>query len=179
MAIDEFDFIKYNEGLVKHIERHLEGSVVTGSHFKRNAFPDAKALIDCALEYVGDYNGQRTEVVADLGRVIGYDALVRLDDLPSEANVIREPRGIGEYMANVVEGVPKMETTQMVVVAGPLREEGKHGFYTIFPGKNAPPFPVGEEQLKEWGYTGKTLNDALETNKGYEAFWKKHALIKD
>ena len=158
--INGFRF-EVDEGQLEHIARHLAGSEVAGSHFKKNAFTSVKALVDYALNHLQDYNGKRTEREINAGRIIGFDALKHKEDLPEGVNLYREPRGNFGYMTNVVCGVPKEETRQIVAVAGPKGEE-KHGFYTIFPGKNAPPLPVGEEKLKEWGYSGDKLEEAAE-----------------
>jgi len=66
----------------------------------------------------------------------------------------------------------------MVVVAGPLGED-KHGFYTIFPGENAPSFPATREKLVEMGYEGTELDDQLEANRQYKEFWDSHGFIAD
>lgn len=179
MALDEYNFVKYDPNQMEHLERHLEGSHVQGSHFKRGAFPDAKTLVDFALQHIQDYNGQRTVVEVDLDHIVGYDSVVSTEDLPESATVTKEPRGRNEYLANVIDGAAKKPTNHMVIVAGPLKEQGKHGFYTIFPGQNTPPFPATEEQLREWGYKDAELQKAAEENKQYAAFWETHGFVRE
>jgi len=179
MAIENYNFIKYSPELEEHLNRHLSGSQTAGSHFSREAFDSAKSLIDFAYEHVKDYDGKRVVREIDMGRDIGYDSLVQLSELPPEAQVTLEPRGRDGYLANIVRGVSKPTTRNMVIVAGPLREEGTHGFYTIFPGQNALPFPATREKLVEMGYSGDSLEDQVKINEGYENFWKNHGFIVD
>jgi hypothetical protein len=179
MALEDYDFVRYDEAQMAHIQEHIEGKSTLGSHFRRDAFPNAKALIDFACEQVREYNGKRTIVEFDLDREIGYDSLVSLQELDSRVQVTKEPRGRSGYLVNVVTGVEKKPTRHIVIVAGPLKQESKHGFYTIFPGINAPPLPATREQLLSMGYKDEELEKAVELNKQYEDFWAKHAFVKD
>lgn len=178
MALENFNFVKYDEEKIAHINRHLEGSVTAGSHFKQGAFPNAESLINYALNHIQEYDGKRIVKEVECEEVIGYDSLVCLDSLPENAIVVKEPRGRNEYLANIVDGVDKTQTKQMVIVAGPLKED-KHGFYTIFPGQNAPSFPVTRDQLIEFGYEGEALENAIEQNKQYAEFWDNHGFVKE
>jgi hypothetical protein len=179
MALSNYDFIKYDPKQMEHLARHLEGSETAGSHFSRGVFPTAKDLVDYAVEHIQDYSGQRLVREIDAGRTIGYDALTSLESLPTPARVSQEPRGKDGYLVNLVRGVEKSPTSRMVVVAGPLREQGKHGFYTIFPGQNAPSFPATREKLSEMGYSGEELEKQVQANQQYAKFWNDHGLIAD
>jgi len=202
MAIDDFEFDRYNEEQLAHIERHLDGSDVTGSHFRKGAFESAKALVDFAAERIAHlYNGRRmvleTRVVLPDREPLGYDALISFDELADQLMIegetkgvrharVRsrlsvEPRGRNEHEAYVIqnEWVRKKPTNTMVIVAGPLGDSGKHGFYTIFPGKSAPPFPASREQLREMGFGGLALEDAVKLNLKYDDFWQQHAFVKE
>ena len=178
MEIKENNFVKYNLETLEHIERHLDGSQTAGSHFAKGSFSDARALIDYAYEHIQDYSGERTVKEIDVGRTIGYNSLVDLTEIPESIEVRQEPRGRDGYLVNMVNGVSKKPTGKMVIVAGPLGE-GKHGFYTIYPGENAPPFPADEEKLKELGYEGEELVKQIEINKGYKEFWENHGFVKE
>ena len=178
MAIKEYNFEKYNPEKVAHLERHLEGSETAGSHFSEGAFPNARALIDYAYEQISDYAGQRLVREIDAGRQVGYDSLVELESLPSEAVVTQEPRGRDGYLVNMVRGVSKKPTNRMVIVAGPLGED-RHGFYTIFPGENAPSFPATREKLAEMGYEGEELDKQEKVNNQYREFWNSHGFVAD
>jgi hypothetical protein len=179
MALKEYDFVKYEPKQMEHLERHLEGSETVGSHFARGAFPTAKDLIDYACGHIQDYAGQRLVREVDAGRTLGYDSLTSLDGLPEQAITSQEPRGKDGYLVNVVRGIEKSPTSQVVVVAGPLREKDKHGFYTIFPGQNAPSFPATREKLEEMGYSGEELERQTEINEQYEEFWNSHGFVAE
>ncbi len=184
MATKNYNFVKYEQELIEHLERHLDGSHIAGSHFMKGAFKDAKELIDFAYEHIkDDYTGQRFVKEVDLENIVGYDSLVNIEQLPENAYVVKEPRGRNEFLANMVSGVEKKPTKHVVIVAGPLRvekgEQEKHGFYTIFPGINAPSFPVTEKQLVEWGYKGQNLEEQIKINKQYAEFWDKHGFVKE
>lgn len=179
MALEDFDFVKYEPKQMEHITRHLEGSDTAGSHFSKAAFPTAKELVDYAYEHIQDYLGQKLVREVDAGRTIGYDGLISLENLPQEARVSQEPRGRDGYSTNVVRGVQKNPTSKIVIVAGPLREEGKHGLYTIYPGTNAPPFPATKEKLIEMGYSGEELDTQVKINQTYKEFWDNHGFIVD
>jgi hypothetical protein len=179
MTLSEYDFVKYDPKQMEHIERHLEGSQTAGSHFAKGAFASARDLANYACEHIQDYAGQRLVREVDVERTIGYDSLVELENLSAEAVVTQEPRGRDSYLVNVVRGVKKTPTKQIVVVAGPLREQGKHGFYTIFPGQNAPSFPVNREKLAEMGYSGEELEKQVKLNETYKEFWDNHGFVAD
>ena len=184
MSADEFNFVKYRPELVEHLKRHLEGTDTLGSYFLKGSFPDAKSLIDFAYDQIKEeYRGERLEKAVDLGRHIGYDCVVKISELPENVEIKQEPRGRNEYMVNVAYGAEKEETSQMVIVAGPLGKDEDgieiHGFYTIFPGKVAPPFPATREQLIEWGYEGEALERAVKENEKYKKFWDEHAFVKE
>jgi hypothetical protein len=178
MALEDYNFVKYDEEKMTHLDRHLEGSVTTGSHFKKGVFPNSKSLIDYALGSINDYEGKRMVKEVECDKIVGYDSLISLDNLSENIKITREPRGKNEYLVNIVEGIDKTPTTDMVIVAGPL-DETEHGFYTIFPGKNAPSFPVTREQLVEFGYEGQGLEDAVKQNKNYKEFWDNHGFVKE
>jgi len=95
--------------------------------------------------------------------------LFLLDDLPPEAEYTLKPRGEGEYLVNVVKGIPLAVTKRVVIVAGPLGDSGEHGFYTIFPGENAPPFP--DDRPGNW--------QSPDQVKEFQAFWQKHGLVEE
>jgi hypothetical protein len=177
MGIKDYEFDGHSSKLLEYIERHLTGSETAGSHFRKGAFTDAKALVDFALEQIQHYDGERLEAELDLPGVIGYDGLVQLDDLSPSAQVTQEPRGKNEHMANVVRGVMAKPTKHMVVIAGPYGSSGKHGIYTIFPGTMAPFFPQTGEQLQEMGYTGQELETQLSEQPALQEFWDRHGLI--
>lgn len=177
MVLKGYDFVKYDSKQMEHLARHLEGSETAGSHFSRGAFPTAKDLVDYAVGHIQDYSGQRLVREIDTGRIIGYDSLTSLKALPTWTKVSQEPRGRDSYLANIVRGIAKIPTSQMVVVAGPLREQGKHGFYTIFPGQNAPSFPLTKEKLAEIGYSGEELEKQAQLNQSYKDFWDSHGFI--
>jgi len=115
----------------------------------------------------------------DTVRTICYDSLIELSNLPSEAMVTKEPRGRDGYLVNIVRGIEKTSTSRIVIVAGPLREQGKHGFYTIFPGQNAPSFPATREKLVEMGYAGEELEAQVKANESYREFWNNHGFVAD
>ena len=179
MALKDYNFVKYESEQMEHIARHLEGSETAGSHFAKGAFPTAKDLIDYAVEHIQDYSGQRLVREIDAGRTIGYNSLTLLEGLPEQSRISQEPRGREGYLTNIVRGVAKLPTSQMVVVAGPLRNDGEHGFYTIFPGKNAPSFPLTGKKLSEMGYSGKELEEQIKLNQSYKDFWDNHGFIAD
>ena len=179
MALEDFDFIKKDPEKLEHIGRHLDGSHTAGSHFVQGAFENAEELIEFALKHIRDYNGERMEVELDLDRIIGHDSLIPLVEVPEGTIKTQEPRGQSGYMVNVVRGVDKRPTKHMVIVAGPLEDKRKHGFYTIFPGINAPPVPVTDEKLATWGLTGKALENAKRLNVESMGFWEKYALVDD
>lgn len=179
MAIENYDFVKYDPMQMEHIGKHLEGSETAGSYFSKGAFSSAKDLVDYAVEHIQDYAGKRLVKEIDVGRIIGYDSLSSLENLPEQARVSQKPRGRDGYLVNIVRGIEKHPTSQMVIVAGPLREQGKHGFYTIFPGANAPSFPLAREKLVEFGYSGDELEKQVNLNKTYKNFWDNHGFIAD
>ncbi|MBU0894531.1 MAG: hypothetical protein KKF48_01060 [Nanoarchaeota archaeon] len=69
----------------------------------------------------------------------------------------------------MVKGVEKQPTNKRVIVAGPI-DEANHGFYTIYPGEIAPPFPATRGKLEEMGYFGKDLEEQVKVNKSYKEF---------
>ncbi len=176
MAIKDYSFTKYNQELIDHLVRHLQGSQTAGSHFIKGAFPTAKSLVDYAHEHIQEYDGDKLVKSVDTGKTIGYDSLVSLENLPESASVSQEPRGREGYLANMVRGVEKHPTSKMVIVAGPI-DEANHGFYTIYPGEIAPPFPATREKLEEMGYSGKDLEEQVKVNKGYKEFWDNHGFV--
>jgi len=178
MVLKDYDFVKYEPKQMEHLARHLEGSETAGSHFSKGAFPTARDLIDYAVEHIQDYAGQRLIKEINAGRTIGCDALISLEDLPEQAKVSQEPRGRDGYLANIVRGISKIPTSRMVIIAGPLGED-KHGFYTIFPGQNAPSFPLTREKLVEIGYVGEELERQVKLNQTYQEFWNQHGFITD
>jgi len=178
MGIEDYNFEKYNPEQLAHLERHLEGSETHGSYFIKGAFPDARSLVDYASEQIRDYIGKRLVKEVDVGRQVGYDSLVELGSLPPEAVVTQELLGREDYLVNIVRGVPKRPTSQVVVVAGPIGED-KHGFYTIFPGENAPSFPATREKLAQMGYEGRELDKQVEANRQYKEFWDSHGFVAD
>ncbi len=178
MTINELNFDAYRTDQLEHIERHLAGSEVAGSHFSAGSFESARVLVDFALQHIQDYKGQVLVREVDLEREVGYDAVVSLEGLSEGANVTQEPRGRNEYLANIVSGVPKNPTNWMTIIAGPFGDD-QHGFYTIHPGKSAPPFPVFEPELKEAGYEGAELTKQVKLNKDYAQFWEAHGFVKD
>ena len=179
MTLDDMNFDAYNAKQLDHIGRHLDGSEVAGSHFSAGSFTDARALVDHALTHIQDYNGQVLVREVDMGREVGYDAVVSLEGLPERATVTTEPRGRNEYLANMVSGVAKNPTNWMTIIAGPFNSEGTaHGFYTIHPGKSAPPFPMNEKELSET-YKGDELAEKIELNKTHKQFWDTHGFIKE
>ena len=183
MVLKDYNFVRYDPKQIEHIERHLEGSCTTGSHFTRGAFSSARDLVDYACEHIQDYAGEKIVREVDVGRDIGYDALVLLRDVdPGFNSVSRESRGGNDFSVSVVRGfphLPKKKTRQMVVVAGPLGNTDKHGFYTIFPGTNTPSFPLTREKLVEIGYSGAKLEKQVELNKSYREFWDRYGFIGD
>lgn len=176
MAIKNYNFQKYNQELVDHLARHLQGSQTAGSHFAKGAFPTAKSLIDFAYGHIQEYDGSKLVKSIEAGKTIGYDSLVSLDNLPESASVSQEPRGRDGYLANMVRGVKKQPTSSMVIIAGPI-DEANHGFYTIYPGEIAPPFPATKEKLAEMGYAGKDLEEQIKVNQDYKAFWDNHGFV--
>ncbi len=176
MSIENYNFKKYNQELVDHLARHLQGSQTTGSHFMKKSFPTAKSLIDFAYEHLQEYNGNKLVKSVDAGKTIGYDSLISLDNLPESATISQEPRGRDGYLANMVRGVEKQPTNKMIIIAGPINEIN-HGFYTIYPGEIAPPFPVDKDKLVEMKYSGKELIDQIELNQSYEDFWNNHGFV--
>lgn len=179
MALKDHEFVRDDQKQIDHLERHLEGSETQGSHFARGAFQSAEDLIEYACEHIQDYAGERLVKEVETGRIIGYDSLVRIKDLPDEAVISQEPRGRDGYLVNIVRGIQKTPTSKMVIVAGPLKEQEKHGFYTIFPGTNAPSFPVTRERLIEMGYSGEELERQTQINQSYKEFWDNHGFIVD
>tara|TARA_Y100000310_G_scaffold342128_1_gene443905 strand:- start:6126 stop:6662 length:537 start_codon:yes stop_codon:yes gene_type:complete len=176
MTIKDYNFVRDSPEIMEHLARHLDGSTTQGSHFMQEAFPNARALIDYALQHIQDYQGKKTVKEVDAGRNIGYDSLVSLENLPENTSITEQPRGRDGYLVNIVESVKKQPTSNIVIVAGPIDEE-RHGFYTIYPGQNAPPFPVTKEKLKEMGYEGEELQRQVEVNKTYAEFWDTHGFV--
>jgi hypothetical protein len=179
MTITSYNFEKYNPAQMAHIARHLEGSNTQGSHFIAGAFPDAKSLVDFAYEQILDYAGQKLVREVDLGRTIGHDSLVALDSLPEGATITQEPRGRIGYLVNIIRGIQKKPTSNMVIVAGPSRDKRQHGFYTIFPGANAPAFPLPKDELRRMGFNGRELKMQLRENETYREFWARHGFVAD
>jgi hypothetical protein len=186
-----YDFYPYNKEQMEHIEDHLDGKVA-GSQFAEGAYLCAKDLIDDVLHHVKDYEGKRKVIEIDVhpcelwdSDIVGYDGVISLDELPEGTEVKQEERR--GYMANVVSGVPKKETNHLVIVVGPLKEEGKHGFYTIFPGENAPRFPAGNTEdeiranLQEWykDDEGADIEGMVAENLKNKEYWDNHAFVKE
>ena len=178
MPIENYSFTKYDQELIDHLARHLQGSQTAGSHFIKGAFPTAKSLIDFAYEHIQEYDGSKLVKSVDAGKTIGYDSLVSLENLPKFARVSQELRGRDGYLVNMVRGVEKQLTNKMVIIAGPT-DEANHGFYTIYPGEIAPPFPASKEKLIEMGYSSKDLDEQVKLNESYKRFWDNHGFVKE
>jgi hypothetical protein len=178
MALKDFDFVKDDEEKLAYLDRHLEGTEVTGSYVFREVFPTVKDLVDFAVQHIQDYNGERMEIEVDMPHIIGYDSLTSIENLSEGATVTKEPRGKNEVLANVVSDAPMQPTKKLVIVAGPMKDN-KHGFYTIFPGTNAPQFPATKEQLVEFGYEGEALEKAVQQNSEFAKFWDSHGFVNE
>ena len=178
MALDDYNFIFYHPEIIRHIERHFLGSGVTGSRFREDVFRGAREVIDFATSHIQGYCDQRIVVELDMPYIVGFDGLVHLRDLPTDVEVIQERRDSGDCPVYVVTGISRKPTNHIVIIAGPLGNE-LHGFYSIYPGKYAPPVPISEFRLRELGYTYDKLAKALQDNIENAAFWNGHALIKD
>lgn len=180
MAIIDFNFEPYNEARLRHMQVHLEGVSRVGSFFRREVFPDAKSLADFAFSYLNEYEGRRTEIEIEMPYSVGYDGVIDLKKLNGNASVFKIWIQKKSFYLNFVKGVPKQQTNRLLIVAGPLREKGNlpakiHGFYTIFPGTKAPPFPVSFDALKR-SYDGISEKVLIE-NENRARFWEEHGLI--
>ncbi|MBI4896145.1 MAG: hypothetical protein HY832_01205 [Candidatus Aenigmarchaeota archaeon] len=175
MGIADFDFVKYDQKLLEHLKRHLEGSGIPGSYFLKGVFPTAQSVVDYALDQIADnYHGKLLIQQVDAGCVIGYDNLVPLDALPKEAEVLQEPRD--GRMVYVVGGIEQRPTTVVTIIAKP-QEDGRHGFETIYPGTYAPLFPMTEEELQS-EYSRDALSQAFAENEVSTKFWKTHGFVQ-
>ena len=185
--LSDYNFDPHDQTALTHITRHVAGSGVSGSSFFADVFPDAESVVRYVLQLLHDnpeafhdYAGEPQAREFDAGRPIGYDALVQLATLPESASVRDETRGSHDnYTVSVVSGIEKPTTPKLVVVIGPPRDADKHVFYTIHPGKNAPPFPLSEEALRKSGLTGEPLQKAIADNVGNEQFWSQHGFVDD
>jgi hypothetical protein len=173
-------FVKNSPQLIKHLQRHLADSQTAGSHFYKEAFPDAQSLINRAYQKIrGKYKGRYLVYETSLDKPVGEDNLISTNNLSKRrVKITREPRGKEGYNVNIVSGIPKKETSFVTIIAGP-NKDGTHGFQSIFPGRYAPPFPVSKEKLIEEGYIGRELEKHIRLNKKYKQFWKRHAFIKN
>ena len=186
MSIQDYHFDQYNETALRHIaEGHLQGAHLPGSQFLPERFPSAEAVVAFVLQLL-EHQGHllteydRSPVAEELeaGETIGYDAIVELDSVPAHAETRTEARGLDGFQVSVVSGIEKPPTSKLVVVAGPLEgQPEKHGFYTIHPGKKAPPFPFSETTLRQEGFEGEALAKTLAENEQYAEFWHHHGLI--
>jgi len=151
---EKYNFEAFDEETLRHLDRHFEETGI-GSVFFKHIFPDAKKLVDFALRYIQDYNGNLMIRELDLPYDIGLDAVISLDELPEGFEIKKELRDgtdTKKIPVNVVYGIKRKLTTHIVIIAGP-KESGRHGIYTIYPGKYCP-----------------DLTD--------KKFWERHAFIK-
>jgi len=170
----EYRFIVDAETM-RHLKRHFPRyGESKGSQFTyfRTIAQALRYAIDTLKEI--EYEGEKKVVEVDFPYEVGLDGIARLDELPEGAE-IREEERHGRKV-KIVYGAERKPTNHIVMVFGPL-EEGCNGIYTMFPGKNAPPLPVGRETLEEWGYEGEELEEALKVNEEYKKFWEKHAFV--
>jgi len=153
-----------------HIERHFSGSLTAGSKF----YSDAQEIVTKRAEQeLKNAFGVALQQSKEVGRVvltlkydrpIGTDALVDLAG-QSEDKLHRLVRDSGtsyEAIFTAVEmnqqEIPK--TSIVTIIAGPYGQTGKWGIYTIYPGREAPPFP-SEKQ-------------SAEVREANIAYWKTH-----
>jgi len=134
-----------------HIERHFSGSLTAGSKF----YPNAKDIVMGVVEQelIKKFNSAqeskipagRTVLVLNFDIPVGTDALVALNAIPegSQHKLIRDVGTPNEAIFTAVEALKGdiLETSTVTVIAGPYGPTGKWGIYTMFPGKEAPPFP--------------------------------------
>jgi hypothetical protein len=183
MALSDFNFQAYDKSRLRHLQVHLEGKRDIGSFFKREVFSDEKSIADFALSYLNGYNGERLEIQVDMPYCIGYDGVVSLSKVPSNARIFDKFMERKRFYVPVVRGVSKQPTKHIVIVAGPLRKKRTgeikyHGFYTVFPGTLAPTFPVLREVLQR-RYVDGELRRAVEENEERAKFWREHGLVID
>lgn len=141
----------------EHIERHFAGSLTPGSKFFPLDKQEREKLVNeldqqlaAAFEDAGENPG-RIVLEIDMGRAIGTDALVKVQE---KNNVVHGTRDAGtphEQPIKMIEKDPaEIPTTSIItVIGGPYGPTENWGVYTMFPGAEAPPFPNQERQQSE------------------------------
>lgn len=176
--INGYNFIKYDKRLIKHINRHISGSKVPGSYFKKSVFPNAMSLIKFALKHIKSYNGKIKFIELNMPKVIGYDSIIARNKIPKTLKIRQKKRerAAFSYPINYVKGIAKKPTKNIVIAIGPL-SKNSHGILSIFPGKNYPPFPQTKKQLEKMGHKGKQLKKQIIRNKKLLKIWDKLVFV--
>lgn len=155
-------FLKYHPPFMEHLKRHFPKSGIVGSVFT-GRFRTPRQVVDYALSAIEPiYRGERLVHIVRFGEDIGLDAIIPLNGIPEGKTISREGRTVkldagrpASYTVQVVYGIKRRPTRQMVIIAGPLLDKPKyHGFISIYPGVHAPDF------------SNKT-------------FWRRYAFIKE
>lgn len=135
-SIGEYDFIKYSQKFIHHLAKHFPENETIGSEF--TYFENPVHAIDTAFDILVEdgYEGERKIIEYEFPYKIGLEGIISLEELPRDTEVMKKIED-EEYEVNVVTGIPKKPTNNMVIVAGPL-DETHHGFYSICPGKYYP-----------------------------------------
>jgi len=172
----DMTFVSLKTGEQDHMNRHFKGESLetVGSKFyadARDPFIDAveKALKEAfeAQKATGDFKRTDPPIVLTFDRPIGTDALVELKGQSDDKlqRVIRDQGASNEsvVMAVATEQDKIPQTNIVTVIGGPYGPTGEWGIYTMFPGKEAPPFP-SEKQSAE----------AQASNR---VFWEEHGFL--
>lgn len=173
----KYKFVKENKKLRAHIKRHLHSSKIPGSKFKKSAFSSVKQLINFAYKQIKGYKGQSKTFTIKFDKIIGEDAIIPLNKIKKGTKIKRIKREKNNYPINIIKGIEKMPTKEMVIIVGPL-PNNKHSIFTIFPGKCHPPFPQTKKQLIKQDYKGKELEKQISKNKKLLKKWNKLVFIE-
>lgn len=150
--IEDYNFVKYDVEFMDHLARHIRGSETVGSTFRGEL--DPKDIVDYAFEKIRrPYSGEKKAFEISVPFAVGYDGVIHLSKVPRGIEVRKLVRD-GRHEVNVVSGIRKIPTRNLVVVAGPMEGTEKHGFLSIYPGQACPPMENRE-------------------------FWERHAFIDD
>lgn len=146
-------FKKYHAPFIRHLKRHFKGSDILGSKFTGARFPTIKEVIDYAYAEIAPLydSGKKLVIERTFPQIIGLEGIIALSDLPSQTQIYKESREkefdsfLGrqeEYEVNVVYGIQRKTTNNLVIVAGPIPASDPvvHTFLSIYPGRYAPDF---------------------------------------
>ncbi|MDD3370940.1 MAG: hypothetical protein PHE27_03835 [Alphaproteobacteria bacterium] len=156
-----------------HLERHFAQSLVAGSKFHPEAKDAVMQRVEKELKAAFEAqiakgeNPSRVVLTLNFDKPVGTDALVSLkgQSEDSQHRLVRDAGTPGEAAFTAVQAekgeIP--QTNVVTAIGGPYGPTGKWGIYTMFPGKEAPPFPSDRQPDEAWVKNAK--------------FWREHGFL--